>query len=263
MPQRWSCNRQPDILAWIGDVVRHRGIFGAARQYGAAAIDLLRDLTPERRRSRYGDIDFDFDYDVDTTWANVPPRTRIRELLSGAQYQASEPELFHRILNNMPDSLEHFTFVDLGSGKGRTLLMASDYPFRRIIGVELLCELSEIAQENIARYRSERQKCFNLDSICADARVFNFPDDPLVVYLFNPFSDYILQTVLQRLRISFEAVPREMYVIYHNLVHEHVFRAQEWLSELRRTHQFAIYQAAKAPPVEMGYHLPPRKDFMP
>ncbi len=66
--------------------------------YGSAGLDLLRDLTPQRRRSRYGDIDFDFDHHVDTTWATVSFRTRLRELLSGGQYQASEPELFHEIL---------------------------------------------------------------------------------------------------------------------------------------------------------------------
>ena len=38
--------------------------------------------------------------------------------------------------------------------------MASEYPFRRIVGVELLAELHEIALQNIARYRSEGQKCF-------------------------------------------------------------------------------------------------------
>ena len=53
-----------------------------------------------------------------------------------------------------------FTFVDLGSGKGRTLLMASDYPFRRIIGVELLPSLHQIAQENLRQYKSESAEMF-------------------------------------------------------------------------------------------------------
>ena len=84
-------------LGWIADMVRHRGIVGALGYYSGAAISLLRDLSPQRRRSRYGDTDYDFDHHVDTTWATVSFRTRLRELLSGAQYQASEPELFHEI----------------------------------------------------------------------------------------------------------------------------------------------------------------------
>lgn len=237
-----SQSRNPS-LGWIADVVRHRGILGAVGYYGGAALEFLRDLTPERRRSRYGDTDYDFDHNVDTTWATVSFRTRVRELVSGAQYQASEPELFHEILQTLPISLDGFTFIDLGSGKGRTLLMASDHPFARIIGVELLVELNQIAQKNVASYHSEKQKCFNIETHCGDAREFQFPPEPLVLYLFNPFPDYALLTVLENLRVSMSSDPREVYVVYHNLVHEDVFRSQAWLHQLYRSHRFAIYRA--------------------
>ena len=128
------------------EAVGVRGVLGALAYYAGGGFELLRDLTPERRRSRFGDIEYDFDHGVDTTWATVSLRTRIRELLSGGQYQPSEPELFHQILQAVPAELDGFTFIDLGSGKGRTLLMASDYRFARIIGVELLEELDVIAR---------------------------------------------------------------------------------------------------------------------
>jgi hypothetical protein len=231
------------LFRWIGDAVHNRGLFGALRYYAVEGREFLRDLTPERRESRYGDIDYDFDHGVDTTWANVPFGTRVRELIAGARYQPSDPELFQHILQSLPVSSEGFTFIDLGSGKGRTLLMASDYPFRRIVGLELLPELNEIASRNIARYRSEQQKCFSIESHAGDARHFEFPGEALVLYLFNPFPEYVLRNVLQNLHESWKAAPREIYVIYHNLVHEEVFRAQSWLRELHRTHQFAVYRA--------------------
>jgi hypothetical protein len=243
MPSTPRSTRSGSIGAAITDTIRNRGLFGALRYYAKATVDFLRDLTPQRRRSRYGDIDYDFEHGVDTTWATVSLGTRLRELASGAQYQASEPDLFHRILQTLPVQPDDFTFIDLGSGKGRTLLMASDYPFHRIIGVELLPELNQIAQRNVAAYFSERQRCFKIESFADDAKKFEFPDEPLVLYLFNPFPGYVLQTVLNNLRESFKAQPREIYVIYHNLVHEDVFRSQSWLKELHRTHQFAIYQA--------------------
>jgi len=65
--------------------MRGEGVLGAIRFYGSGFIELLRDLTPIRRKSRYGDIDFDFDYGVDTTWATVSLRTRAREWLRGVQ----------------------------------------------------------------------------------------------------------------------------------------------------------------------------------
>jgi SAM-dependent methyltransferase len=234
------CNKS---LGWIADVIRHRGILGALGYYGGAAFEFLRDLTPQRRRSRYGDTDYDFDHNVDTTWATVSLRTRLRELISGAQYQASEPGLFHSILQALPVSPEGFTFIDLGSGKGRTLLMASDYAFRRIIGVELLDELHLIAKRNIATYQSMQQRCFNIETYSGDARDFQFPQEPFVLYLFNPFPDYVLQTVLEKLRATLDLHPREIYVIYHNLVHEDLFKSQPWPRELRRTHQYVIYRA--------------------
>ena len=61
--------------------------------------------------------------------------------------------------------------------------MGSDYPFRRIVGVELLPALHRAARENLRKYRSESQKCFDLESICADATEFSFPVEPMLLYL--------------------------------------------------------------------------------
>jgi len=244
MPQPSSASQhRASSLSWIADVFRHRGIAAGLGYYAGATLEFLRDLAPQRRRSRYGDTDYDFDHNVDTTWATVPLRTRLRELVSGAQYQASEPELFHRILHDLRFSPQGFTFIDLGSGKGRTLLMASVYPFRRIVGVELLEELHQIAQRNIASYHVEQQRCFDIEAYCADARDYQFPPEPIVVYLFNPFPDYVLQTVLENLRTSVGSLRREVYVIYHNLVYENLFKSRPWLHEIRKTYQYAIYRA--------------------
>ncbi len=230
-------------LTWVRDSLRHRGLAGTALYYSRELVDLLRDLTPARRKSRYGDIDFDFEHNVDTTWATVSLRTRLREWLSGGQYQPSEPMAFREMLEALPIALEGFTIIDLGSGKGRTLLMVSDYPFQRIVGVELLAELNAIALQNIAHYRSDSQKCFAIESHAADASRFDFPADPTVVYLFNPFPRHVWRDVLANLYRSLLAAPRPVYLIYHNPVHHDIIAAERWLQELARTHQFVIYQA--------------------
>jgi hypothetical protein len=230
-------------LTWLRDSFRHRGITGSLRYYARELGDLLRDLTPARRKSRYGDIDYDFEHGVDTTWATVTLRTRLREWLSGGQYQPSEPAVFGEILNSLPVAVDGFTFVDLGSGKGRTLLMASTYPFRHIIGVELLKELNAIAVRNIARYKTYRQKCFNIEAHAGDARHFEFPAEPTVLYLFNPFPRHVWLEVLENLSGSLRAAPRQVYVIYHNPVHEDILAARSWLRQVGRTHQFVIYKA--------------------
>jgi hypothetical protein len=229
--------------SWVRETLRARGLAGALRYYIVGGISFVRDLAPARRRSRYGDIDYDFDHSVDTTWATVTLRTRFREWLYGVQYQPSEPTLFHQILHSLPVAPDGFTFIDLGSGKGRTLLMASDYAFRRIVGIELLAELDTIAQQNLTRYHSAQQKCFAVESHAGDARTFAFPPEPTALYLFNPFPEYVLRTVLANLRNSLTESPRPVFVIYHNLEHEHLFTASRWLRPVYRTPQFAIYRA--------------------
>jgi hypothetical protein len=230
-------------LTWVRDSLRHRGVGGSLRYYGREFADLLRDLTPERRKSRYGDIDFDVDHGVDTTWATVSLRTRVREWLSGGQYQPSEPTLFREIIESLSVTPEGFTFIDLGSGKGRTLLMASSFPFRRIIGMELLEELNSIAAANIARYHSDEQRCFAIETHSGDARYFEFPAEPTVLYLFNPFPRHVWREVLTNLHASLGTTQREVTVIYHNPVHEDILKSHGWLHEVRRTHQFVIYEA--------------------
>jgi hypothetical protein len=228
---------------WLRDSLRHRGLRGSLRYYGQEFVDIVRDLAPSRRKSRYGDIDFDFDHDVDTTWATVTFRTRIREWLSGGQYQPSEPALFQEMIASLPVAPDGFTFVDLGSGKGRTLLMASSYPFHRIIGMELLDELNTIAVKNISRYRSDVQRCFAVESHTGDARRFAFPAEPTILYLFNPFPRHIWRDVLANLHDSLAMAPRPVFLVYHNPVHEDIPNAQSWLHERNRTHQFVIYEA--------------------
>jgi len=136
-----------------------------------------------------------------------------------------------------------FTFIDLGSGKGRTLLMASDYPFRRIVGVELLPSLHQIAQQNLRQYKSESQKCFALESICGDATAFPFPDDPLVIYLFNPFPESGMRQVVANLELSLRAHPRPVYVLYHNPLLEHTLREGARLRKIAGTHQYSMFAA--------------------
>jgi hypothetical protein len=151
-----------------------RGRVVAVRRLAGLAWEFLRDSLPARRRQRYGDMDYDWDHRVDTTTATVNWRDRLLGLLN-SPYQPTDPALFQEMLASLKIDFRDFTFVDIGSGKGRTLLMASDHPFHRIVGVELLPELHRVAQENIRKYKSDSQQCFALESLCDDAREFVFP----------------------------------------------------------------------------------------
>ncbi len=153
----------------------------------------------------------------------------------------------------LPIDFREFTFIDIGSGKGRTLLMASDYPFRKIVGVELIFDLHRIAETNIAAYRPRslqtdpKQDSSSpgapVESICVDARDFVFPETPLVVYLFNPLPEARLRRVRQNLEHSWKLAPRPMWVVYHHPVLEAALTEPPWLQRVGGTEQYSLYLA--------------------
>lgn len=200
----------------------------------------LRDSTPERRRRRYGDMEYDWEHHVNTTSGTVGWRERLLGIFH-SPYQPTDAALFQEMMAGLPIDFREFTFVDLGAGKGHTLLMASEYPFRRIVGVEILPELHRAAVQNIRDYRSPAQRCSQIESICADAREYALPQERLVLYLFNPLPTEGLGRVLENLERSVQQVPRVVYVIYHNPLLDEELRSRRWMQAVQRTGQFALY----------------------
>jgi SAM-dependent methyltransferase len=218
------------------------GFVATLRALLAELWGFLRDSTPEQRRRRYGDVEYDWEHRVDTTSATVHWQDRLLGVLH-SPYQPTEPALFHEMLAALQTDFAGCTFIDLGSGKGRTLLMASEYSFRRILGVELLPELDRIAQENLHKYRSETQKCFRLESVCGDACEFVFPAEPTVLYLFNPVPEAGLIRLLGNLNRSLRERPRKVFVLYHNPLHDPVLSASNCLKRTGGTHQYSAYES--------------------
>ena len=210
----------------------------------ADLLYFLRDSTPERRRARFADLDFDFDHHVDTTASNLSVGTRLAGAAAGAGYQPTAPALFRAMLDQLKIDFSRFAFLDLGSGKGRALLLASDYPFRRILGVELLPELHRVAVGNIARYEAQVQRSLAIESVCLDARDFEFPQEPTVLYLFNPLPEPALAAVLDRFSASLAAHPREAWVLYANPILEHLLSNSPHWTRLSGDEQYAIYRWA-------------------
>jgi predicted RNA methylase len=135
-----------------------------------------------------------------------------------------------------------YTFIDLGSGKGRALLLASMHPFTHIVGVEVQPELNAIARQNIERFNEPGQQCRRIESLCADAREYDYPLTNIVLYLFNPFPDYVLREVLTKLVASAMRHPRSIFVLYNAPFEKQEF---ERIPELRldfATSQYQLYR---------------------
>ena len=120
-------------------------------------------------------------------------------------------------------------FLDVGSGKGRAVLVAAiDYPFARVIGVELIKELHEIAERNLVA-ATRRLRSAKVELICADLRAYQIPDDVTVIYMNNPVRGPIFERVLSGLSESMKRSPRRMRLIYYNPLEEDALLATgEW-----------------------------------
>ena len=219
------------------------GRLATARKLARVGWEFLRDSMPERKRRRYGDVDYDWEFRVDTTSATVRWRTRLLGLLH-SPYQPIEPKLFREIINSLVIDFHQFTFLDIGSGKGRALLLAAEYPFHRVVGIELLPELNSIAEENIRKFSSQKPACGEIHAFCRDASEFSFPAEPLVILFFNPLPEAGLMKLIRNLDASLRDIPRPAYLIYANPVFEEVVRNHSAFTRMGGTHQYSVFRSS-------------------
>ena len=123
----------------------------------------------------------------------------------------------------LPEPVNRYEFVDVGSGQGRVLLMASNYPFEKITGVEIAEELHNDALLNIAQYPRSLMKCRDIDSRHLSAMRMEIPDQNTVFFLNNPFNQSMLERVVGQIVRSYKQKPRRFYIICVDCRDGHVF----------------------------------------
>lgn len=224
-----------EMSAWWKRTRSSRSVTASLWAIASLLWRFLRESTREQRRRRYGDMDFDWEHRVDTTAATVSERDRFLGLLN-SPYQATDPELFKEMMTALPIDFAQFTFIDIGSGKGRALLMAAAYPFFRIIGIELLPALHRIGEENVRRHASGKIELF-----CQDASHFTFPPEPLVVYLFNPLPRISLEQLISNLERSLSSAPRPAWIIYHNPLEQDVILCSGRFRQVAATNSYSLF----------------------
>jgi len=178
---------------------------------------------------------FDLQYGTDTSGLITG-----EELVSGmwndlwnTAYYGISPSGFNQMFEALDLKWGRFAFVDMGSGKGRALLLASRFPFRRIVGVEIAAELSKAAKANIERFSAPWQRCREIEVRTGDAAEFAYPAGPLVLFFYQPFLAPVLKRCLKNLARSLAVEPREVYVVYVNPVFERLMArvprlARQW-----------------------------------
>jgi SAM-dependent methyltransferase len=150
------------------------------------------------------------------------------ELRSGHQndafntaYYGMAPSRFQRVMelwiaDQTHPAIEDYSFVDLGCGKGRAVLMASEFPFQEVVGVELHASLARTAKANVASWTASRRAVSPIRIVRQEATEFVFPQGPCLLYLFNPFRAPVLKRLIERIEEDFATRQGLLNLIYFN-----------------------------------------------
>ena len=165
-------------------------------------------------------------------------------------YFGVAPSVFHALVrrwqrNRPAGAIEEFSFIDVGSGMGRVVLLASGLPFRQVVGVELNPTLARIARKNLAVWRASKRAQAPMKIICNDAAEFRLPEGPCLAFLFNPFGAPVMRRLLGAWSKSLAGRPGQLDLIYVNNEQESVLQRQAgfvrlFLGQVRRSRADAI-----------------------
>jgi SAM-dependent methyltransferase len=136
-------------------------------------------------------------------------------------YYGVAPSVFHALLKRWrrtkpAAALERTTFIDVGAGMGRAVLLATEMPFQRVIGIELHPALVRAARRNLTVWRKAGRVKTPIRMVQADAVEFAYPAAPTVLFLFNPFGAVVMRRLLRVLARRFADRPGELDILYVN-----------------------------------------------
>ena len=165
----------------------------------------------------YLDSSFDRKYGTDTSGKICIEKLSIESenVKEAIYYHPMSVEVCKYIMDHLTIDFGEFEFIDFGSGKGRVLLLASDYGFKKIIGVEFAIELHRLATKNVDIWERHTLKSSNIETIFMDAVEFPIPNVPLVIFFYSPFVGKVLEKVLNNVLESFAINPREIVLIFY------------------------------------------------
>ncbi len=131
-------------------------------------------------------------------------------------YETTSEAAVRLALDSLRLDLSEYAFIDLGCGKGKPLLIAGSYPFRRLVGVDISPACIRTARRNVERCGLDRPEPARVELLVAEAAEYVFPPEPVVLYLYNPFPGAVLERVVANLERSLRALPRPAAVVYVN-----------------------------------------------
>jgi|GEM_PF-989738 len=129
-------------------------------------------------------------------------------------YVPAPVSVIHALIQFVNIPYEHFEFVDYGSGKGKVLLVAGEYPFKKITGVEFDESLHRLAVQNLKDYKLQSLKCSQIEPRHLDAKLYDPPAGSSFLFFYSPFHSDLLIEVLEGIRLNVKANPRNTVICF-------------------------------------------------
>ncbi|MEP6583575.1 MAG: class I SAM-dependent methyltransferase [Ginsengibacter sp.] len=137
-------------------------------------------------------------------------------------YQGANYFLLEKAFDYLQEIKGNQCIVDFGCGKGRVLVVAAYYGFKKITGIEFARALCVAAERNIAKVQSLFPST-QFKVICDDAINYKIEDDQNVFFFFNPFDEVIMLAVAKNILKSLKENSRHIFIVYLNPLHKEIF----------------------------------------
>lgn len=159
---------------------------------------------------------FDETFHVRTSGIVWCTSLRSENFIDGTRYEPCSPGGCEWAIANCGIDPQELAFIDIGCGKGRPLIIASQHNFAQLIGIDYSSKLCKIATANLKKLN------ISASIICTDAARFEFPERDIFAFFYHPFGPRVLNTVLDHLRCA-----KRIVVAYQgsgrDAVHEHTW----------------------------------------
>ena len=115
------------------------------------------------------------------------------------------------ILKNLTISPDDI-IIDMGSGQGRFLFVASEFKFKEIIGVEFLDYLYKISLNNLKNFSIKNQNNISIKN--SDILDYVFKGKENFFYFYNPFDCRMMRLVIKKIKDEIKINSRKVTIIY-------------------------------------------------
>jgi hypothetical protein len=242
--------RRMKPLTRIADTVRRRGLVGAVLSGGRHLRNcyLEWEIRNYYDRATESNRRFDRKYGVETSQviptellgapdATLPYATRCESIAE---------KLFRQEISQVRTEFTQFTFIDYGSGTGKSLLLACMYRFHQIIGIEFSEKACHICENNLRMFSSASRITAYVEVVCADAVSYVPPAVPSVFFFYNPFRGELMGKVVAAIENSLRSDPRPAWIVYCNPDCAHYIDSGSMFDLVASGRRFRVYKARES-----------------